>query len=74
MLDKTLVVLTGDFGRTPKLNAAVVVATTGANLCTLALWGGGLRMGQVIGRSDRQNGKPDGSAYLDSQFTLHAYA
>lgn len=62
MLDKTLVVLTGDFGRTPKLNARGG-RDHWANLCTLALWGGGLRMGQVIGRSDRQNGKPDGSAY-----------
>ncbi len=55
--DKVLVVLTGDFGRTPKLN------TKGgrdhwAQLCTLAFWGGGLRMGQVIGASDRTNSAP----------------
>lgn len=57
MLDKVLVVLTGDFGRTPTIN------NNGgrdhwANLCTLAFAGGGLRMGQIIGRSDRQNRQP----------------
>ncbi|MBY0459106.1 MAG: DUF1501 domain-containing protein [Gemmataceae bacterium] len=57
LLEKTLVVLTGDFGRTPKVNK------TGGrdhwpNLCTLALFGGGLKTGQVVGRSARDNGAP----------------
>jgi hypothetical protein len=60
--EKTLVILTGDFGRTPKINNRGG-RDHWANLCTLALWGGGLKMGQVIGRSDRQNAKPDGNAY-----------
>ncbi len=55
--DKVLTVVTGDFGRTPTINR------NGGrdhypNLCTLALFGGGLRMGQVIGQSDRQNRAP----------------
>jgi uncharacterized protein (DUF1501 family) len=45
-----LVVIAGEFGRTPKINK-----TAGrdhwAPLSTLALSGGGLRMGQVIGES-----------------------
>ena len=55
--EKILLVITGDFGRTPKINK-----TGGrdhwAKLCTLALAGGGLRMGQVIGQADRNNGEP----------------
>ncbi|HIE99699.1 MAG TPA: DUF1501 domain-containing protein [Planctomycetes bacterium] len=55
---KILLVITGEFGRTPKIN------TNGGrdhwgNLCTLAFVGGGLKMGQVVGRSDRTGSKPD---------------
>ncbi len=57
MLEKTLVVLTGDFGRTPTINRNGG-RDHWANLCTLALFGGGLKMGQVIGQSDRQNRAP----------------
>lgn len=57
LLEKTLVVVTGDFGRTPKINK-----TGGRDhwpgLCTLALFGGSLKTGQVIGRSSRDNGSP----------------
>jgi uncharacterized protein (DUF1501 family) len=56
-LDKVLVVLTGDFGRTPTINRNGG-RDHWANLCTLALFGGGLKMGQVIGQSDRQNRVP----------------
>jgi uncharacterized protein (DUF1501 family) len=57
LLEKTLVIVTGDFGRTPKINK-----TGGrdhwSNLCTLALFGGRFKLGQVIGRSSRDNGVP----------------
>ena len=57
MLEDTLLVITGDFGRTPKVN------TKGgrdhwARLCTLAFAGGGLPGGAVVGSADRQNGEP----------------
>ena len=45
--------LTGDFGRTPKINSNGG-RDHWANLCTLALFGGGLKMGQVIGQSRPQ--------------------
>ena len=57
LLDKVLVVLTGDFGRTPTINRNGG-RDHWASLCTLALFGGGLRMGQVIGQCDRQNRAP----------------
>jgi hypothetical protein len=50
MLDDTLVVVTGEFGRTPRINNNAGRDHWG-RLCTLALAGGGLRMGQVIGES-----------------------
>jgi hypothetical protein len=55
--EKVLTVVTGDFGRTPTINNRGG-RDHWANLCTLALFGGGLKMGQVIGQSDRQNRAP----------------
>ena len=45
-----LLVITGEFGRTPRINA-VGGRDHWPQLSTLALAGGGLRMGQVIGES-----------------------
>jgi uncharacterized protein (DUF1501 family) len=45
-----LLVITGEFGRTPKVNGGAG-RDHWAPLSTLALAGGGLRMGQVIGES-----------------------
>ena len=55
--DKVLLVLTGDFGRTPTINKKGG-RDHWAKLGTLAFAGGGLPMGQVIGKSDRRNGEP----------------
>ena len=48
--DKILLVITGEFGRTPRINGSAGRDHWGP-LCTLALAGGGLRMGQAIGDS-----------------------
>lgn len=57
LLDTTLVVATGEFGRTPHLNA-----TGGrdhwANCWTALVAGGGVRGGRVVGASDRIGGEP----------------
>ena len=55
---KILLVITGEFGRTPKINRNGGRDHWG-NLCTLAFVGGGLKMGQVVGRSDRTASAPD---------------
>ena len=52
-LEDTLVVVTGEFGRTPRINSKGGRDHWG-RLCTLAMAGGGLRMGQVIGESSRK--------------------
>lgn len=57
LADKILLVITGEFGRTPRVNQHGGRDHWG-NLCTLAFVGGGLRMGQVIGRSDRTGSQP----------------
>jgi uncharacterized protein (DUF1501 family) len=55
--DKILLVACGEMGRTPRLNRAGGRDHWG-NLAPLLLAGGGLRMGQVIGRSARDAGTP----------------
>ena len=50
--DKILLVITGDFGRTPRINKNGG-RDHWAKLGTLAFAGGGLKMGQVIGQSAR---------------------
>ena len=55
--EKVLLVITGEFGRTPRINKKAGRDHWG-NQCTLALAGGGLRMGQVIGQSDRTASRP----------------
>ena len=57
MLDETLVVVMGEFGRTPKLNA-----NGGRDhwprAFSVALAGGGVRGGQIIGQSDSLGESP----------------
>ena len=48
--EKILLVVTGEFGRTPRINKNAGRDHWGP-LCTLALSGGGLKMGQVVGES-----------------------
>lgn len=58
--DKILLVACGEMGRTPRINNKGGRDHWG-NLGPLLLTGGGLNMGQVIGRSDRNAGSPASS-------------
>jgi uncharacterized protein (DUF1501 family) len=60
--DKVLLVVTGEMGRTPKVNKNGGRDHWG-NLTPLMLAGGGLKMGQVIGQSDKQAGTPATEKY-----------
>ncbi len=51
--DRILLVITGEFGRTPRINGDAGRDHWGP-LCTLALAGGGLKMGQVVGESSEK--------------------
>ncbi|MCA9192942.1 MAG: DUF1501 domain-containing protein [Planctomycetales bacterium] len=57
LLEETLVVWMGEFGRSPKINAAGGRDHWG-HVFSVALAGGGVRGGCVYGRSDRQAGFP----------------
>jgi uncharacterized protein (DUF1501 family) len=52
-----LLVITGEFGRTPRVNKNAG-RDHWSNLSTLALAGGGLRMGQVVGESNARAERP----------------
>lgn len=57
MLDRTLVVVMGEFGRSPKVNAQA--GRDHWNFCySLMLAGGGIKGGAVHGASDKIGGKP----------------
>jgi len=62
LADKILLVVTGEMGRSPKLNKNGGRDHWG-NLTPLLLAGGGLKMGQVIGQSDKQGGAPASTRY-----------
>src|SRR5262249_34558707 len=60
--DKIILIVTGEMRRTPRLGRTRGRAH-GATLTPLLIAGGGLRMGQVIGQSDRQAGTPATERY-----------
>lgn len=57
--DKILLVITGEFGRTPGLDKNLG-RHHWPKICPLVFAGGGLRHGQVVGQSDRRGGEPAG--------------
>jgi hypothetical protein len=62
LLDETLVLMVGEFGRTPRIFAPLGTGEPGRDhwaACFTALFaGGGIRGGQVIGRSDKIGAYP----------------
>ena len=55
LLDSTLVLMMGEFGRSPRINAEAG-RDHWTNVMSMVMAGGGLRHGQVIGSTDRQGG------------------
>jgi hypothetical protein len=60
--DKILLIVTGEMGRTPRINNNGGRDHYG-KLTSLAFYGGALKMGQVIGQSDRHATEPATTAY-----------
>jgi len=74
LTDKVLLVITGDFGRTPTINARGG-RDHYPKLCTLAFAGGGLARGQIIGQSTARNDAPATAPYSPANLLstlLHA--
>ena len=57
LLDSTLIVTVGEFGRSPKINAGGGRDHWG-HVFSAALCGGGIRGGNVVGASDKSGGHP----------------
>lgn len=62
MLERTLVCITGEFGRTPRINRNAGRDHWGPSF-TVALGGGGVRGGRVIGASDARAERPAGNPH-----------
>ncbi len=72
MMDETLVAWTGEFGRTPRINGGAGRDHWGRVYSTV-LAGGGIRGGNVIGRSDAQGGVPAYNPVHVSDFVATMY-
>lgn len=72
MLDSTLVMVTTEFGRTPKING-----TAGRDhwprVFNIALAGGGIKKGSVYGASDPTGGEPDSDPLTVEDFAATVY-
>ncbi len=62
LLQRTLVVVTGEFGRTPRINRNAGRDHWGPAF-TVALGGGGIVGGRVVGRTDARAERPNGPAH-----------
>ncbi len=72
LLDSTLVCVTGEFGRTPKINNRAGRDHWPRAMCTLFA-GGGVKGGQVIGASDAKGMGPKGKALTPDQMAASFY-
>lgn len=62
MLDSTSILVTGEFGRTPKVNKNAGRDRWSRAMSAL-MAGGGVQSGQVIGRTDDKAEGPDGDGF-----------
>jgi len=62
MLETTLVLVAGEFGRTPRINRNAGRDHWGSAF-TVVLGGGGIRGGRAIGRTDARAERPNGDAH-----------
>ena len=77
-LDETLVVLTGEFGRSPRIGAGGNINQKDGRdhwgrVFTTVFAGGGVRGGQAIGQSDRIGGYPNSRAYSPADLGATVY-
>ena len=72
LLEKTMVIVTGEFGRTPRINKNAGRDHWGPGF-TVAMGGGGIKGGHVVGTSDARAERPAENPYgpEDLAVTLH---
>ena len=71
LLDSTLVIWMGEFGRTPRINAQASRPRPLPAAWSTVLAGGGIKGGQVIGKTDKDGATVDGTAHL--RHRLHGH-
>ncbi len=72
MLDETLVVVMGEFGRTPRINSSGG-RDHWPNVFSVALAGGGVKGGQIIGSSDSLGEMPQDNPVTPSELAATIY-
>ena len=72
-LDETLVVVAGEFGRTPRVTLKTAGREHWSNCFSVMLLGGGIRGGQVYGASDRIAGYPENDPVTPADLTATIY-
>jgi hypothetical protein len=79
LLDETLVIVAGEFGRTPRIGSSTGNNNTAdgrdhwSRCFSAAFAGGGVRGGQVIGQSDRIGAYPASRPYRPADFAATVY-
>jgi hypothetical protein len=79
LLDQTLVVLTGEFGRTPRIGSSTGNANTRdgrdhwAAVFSAVFAGAGVQGGQTIGQSDKMGAYPASRPYTSGDFAATIY-
>ena len=81
LLDQTLVIMTGEFGRTPRLSrlpnssaASPVGRDHWSSVFSTVFAGGGVRGGQTIGQSDKLGAYPASPPYSPGDLSATVYA
>jgi hypothetical protein len=72
-LDETLVVVAGEFGRTPRITLTTGGREHWPHCFSVMLFGGGIRAGQIYGSSDRQAGYPASNPVSPADLTATIY-
>jgi len=76
-LDETLIVMGGEFGRTPKVKSITATALPGrdhwGHAQSVLLAGGGIKGGRVIGATDKIGGYPISDAQTPENFAATIY-
>lgn len=72
-LDSTAVLVTGEFGRTPKVNGSAGRDHWSRAMCSL-MAGGGVRAGQVLGATDDKAAGPAGDGFTPDDLAASFFA
>ena len=72
LLEETLVITVGEFGRTPKMNASNGRDHWGG-VFSAVFAGGGVQGGRIVGKSDTEAAYPDGKGYHPSDLGATVY-